>query len=153
MSEANMEMAKAVYQSICTVLDGMQINYRKVEEDMVILFGHRGKDMNHDLIIAVNEKQEAIQMIEKLPFNMDPSKSNDIAAAVCYANDRLLCGKFSYNMEDRLTFEIAQFFSGSLIGNETIERMLMALVLTVEDFDDKFMALNNGYLKPENFKG
>ena len=30
--------------------------------------------------------------------------------------------------------------------------MIMALIFSVEEYDDKFMALNKGYLKPEDFK-
>jgi len=152
MSEVNMEMAKTIYDSACAVLDGMGINYKKVENDLVILFGHRGQDMNHDLILAVNARQEAIQLIEKLPFSIDPEKASEVAGAVCLINDKILSGKFTYNMEDRLSFEVTQIYSGSLIGEETIKRMLLALVFTVEEYDDKFMALNKGYWKVNDFK-
>lgn len=152
MSETNLEMGKAIYESICSVLDQMEISYKKIEEDLVILFGHRGQDMNHELLIAVNVKQEAIQLMEKLPFKIDPEKAADVAIAVCNVNDRVLLGKFTYNMEDRLAYEVAQVFSGSLIGEETIKRMILALVFTVEEYDDKFMALNKGYITPEEFK-
>lgn len=152
MSEVNMEMAKTIYDSACAVLDGMGINYKKVENELVILFGHRGQDMNHDLIFVVNARQEAIQLIEKLPFSIDPEKASEVAGAACLINDKILSGKFTYNMEDRLSFEVTQIYSGSLIGEETIKRMLLALVFTVEEYDDKFMALNKGYLKVDDFK-
>ena len=61
MAEQNMEMGKAIYESLCNVLDKMEIHYRKYEEDLVISFGYKGKDMNHDLLIGVNVKQEVIQ--------------------------------------------------------------------------------------------
>ena len=152
MSEANMEMAKTIYETACSTLDKMELHYKRHEEDLVISFGHRGQDLNHDLILAVNAKQEAIQLIEKLPFSINPEMASEVAGAVCLVNDSILSGKFSYNMEDRLTFEVTQLYSGSLIGEETIKRMLLALVFTVEEYDDKFMALNKGYLKVADFK-
>lgn len=152
MSEVNMEMGRTIYNSICSVLDKMEINYNKVEEDLVILFGYKGQDMNHDLLIAVNAKQEAIQIMERLPFSISPEKATDVAVAICYANSRLLSGKFTYNMGDYVSFEITQLYSGSLIGEPTLRRMLLALISTVEEYDDKFMALNKGYLKAEDFK-
>lgn len=152
MGEVNMEMAKNVYESVCSALDGMNIKYNKIEKDLVILFGHRGEDMNHDLLMVVNAQQEAIQLIEKLPFEIDPAKSNEVASAVCLANENLLTGGFRYDLESTLTYKVTQLYSGSLIGEETIKRMLLALVFTVEDYDDKFMALNKGYLKVSDFK-
>ncbi len=152
MSEVNMELAKSIYESACKALDNMEINYRKVEEDLVILFGHRGKDMNHDLIMAVNAQQEAVQIVEKLPFRINPERAADVASAVCLVNDRLLAGKFCYDLDERLSFEVNQVYTGSLVGDATIARMLMALVVSVEAYDDKFMALNNGYLKVDDFR-
>ncbi|MCC8173087.1 MAG: YbjN domain-containing protein [Odoribacter sp.] len=152
MAEVNMEMGKAIYDSVCSVLDKMGLSYKKIEEDLAVLFGHRGEDMNHNLVIAVNVKQETIQLFEVLPFDINKEKATDVAVAICYVNDRILSGKFTYNMEERLTFEVSQIFSGSLIGEKTIQRMILALAVTVEEYDDKFMALNKGYLKPEDFK-
>lgn len=151
MAEETMEMGKVIYDSVCSVLDGMNIHYQKIEEDLVVAFGHHGNDMNHDLILRVNTEKEVIQLFEKLPFSMDESKAADIARAVCAVNINLLCGAFSYDLKDNLLYEVTQIYSGSLIGEETIKRMLLALVFTVEEYDDKFMALNKGYLKVENF--
>lgn len=152
MSEVNMEMAKTIYASICAALDEMEINYKKAEDDLVILFGHRGKDFNHDLLLAVDAEREVIRIHEKLPINAKKEKANEIAIAVCKANYGMVCGKFSYNMDDSIMFDVNQFYSGSLIGTETIKKMILALVFTVEAYDDKFMALNNGYLSPEDFE-
>ena len=63
---------------------------------------------------------------------------------------------FPYNKTEKqgedLFFEMAQFYSGSLIGEKTLGRMIMALIFTVEDYDDKFMALNSGYITTDAFK-
>lgn len=152
MSEVNMEMAKNVFESACAALDAMDIKYKKVEDDLVILFGHRGQDMNHELLLAVNARQEAIQLIERLPFEIEADKARDVACAVCLVNDRILAGSFTFDMESRLSYEVTQLYSGSLIGEETIKRMIIALVITVEEYDDKFMALNKGYVTVDEFK-
>lgn len=151
MSEANMEMAKTVYESICVVLDSMNIKYKRVDDDLVLLISHRGEDMNHDLIFIVNAEKEVIQMYEKLPFGIDEDRVSDVARAICLVNNTLLLGGFNFNLNDSITYEITQLFSGSLIGEDTIRKMMLALVFTVEEYDDKFMALNKGYLKPEDF--
>lgn len=150
MSEQSMEMAKVLYESVCSTLDGMDIKYNRVEEDLVILLGHQGEDMKHELLIAVSPDNEAIRIIERLPFSINPEKATDIAVSTCYVNDTLLTGKFTYDMKERISFELAHIYTGSLVGEETIKRMIMAVVVTVERYDDKFMAVNKGYLKPED---
>lgn len=147
-----MEMAKTIYETVCSTLDNMKINYKRHDDDLVITFGHKGDDMNHDLIIAVNAKQEVVKIIEQLPYNIDPSKAADVAMAVCYVNEQLLTGGFEYGMGDTLAYSVNHAYTGSLIGEETIKRLILALVFTVEEYDDKFMALNKGYIKPEDFK-
>lgn len=151
MSEVNMETAKAMYGTVCSALDEMNLNYRKFEEDLVITFGYKGQDMNHDVIIIVNAEREVIQLVEKLPFEIDENKAADVSRAVCYANQYLVSGRFIYNMKDEISFKLTQFYAGSLIGHEVIKNMIIALAVTVEGYDDKFMALNKGYLKPEDF--
>ena len=152
MSEINMEMAKSVYDTVCVALDKMNINYNKHEEDLVITFGHKGRDMNHNLLVYVDAERTVIQVVEELPFRISPEKASEIASAVCYANQYLVCGKFTYDMAEVIKFKVTQIYDGSLIGPETIERMILALAVTVEQYDDKFMALNKGYLKVEDFK-
>ena len=152
MAEVNLEMGKSIYENVCSVLDKMEINYQKHEEDFVIAFAYKGQDMNHELLIKVDPKREIIHLMERLPFDIEPERATDIACAVCYVNDSVLVGSFTYNMSDRLLYEVIQIYTGSLIGEDTIHRMLMTLIYTVEDYDDKFMALNKGYISLEQFK-
>ncbi len=147
MSEVNLEMAKSVYDSVCAVIEEMGLKMNKHDEDLVVTFGHRGDDMDHDLLIAINAKRETILVMERLPFDINPEKSADVASAVCLVNSRLVLGGFTYDLKDRLSYEVSQVYAGSLIGKDAIKRMIFSLVFTVEDYDDKFMALNKGYLK------
>ncbi len=152
MSEVNMEMAKTMFGSICSTLDNMKLNYQVHEDDLALVLGHKGDDMEHNILVLVDAEKEVIRVVERLPFKMNPDKASDIAMAVCNANERLLVGSFSYDMQENLTYNITQIYNGSLIGEEAIKRMILTLAFTVEDFDDKFMALNKGYLKPDAFK-
>lgn len=147
MSEINMEAAKAMYETVCSTLDSMKINYTRHDEDLVVSFCHRGEDMNHQLLIMINAKSEVIRIVERLPYEISEDKMIDVALAVCFINNRLVSGGFTYALDKNLNYEVAQVYSGSLIGEETVRRMIMALVVTVEEYDDKFMALNKGYLK------
>ncbi|MBQ3054774.1 MAG: YbjN domain-containing protein [Oscillospiraceae bacterium] len=152
MSE-NMEMAKSMYERVATTLDNMELNYQRHDEDMVITLGMRGEDMDHDMLLIIREKNAAFSFLERLPFHLDPQKADEIAKAVCNVNNHLVLGGFTYEAgSDTMNFELSIPYNGSLIGEETIRRILVNAVKTVEAYDDKFLALNKGYISSEEFK-
>ena len=153
MSEEKMALAKSVYERVATTLDNMNLNYQRHDEDLVIHLGMRGDDMDHDMLLIVREKVSILSFVERLPFHLDPDKANEIAKAVCNVNNHLYLGGFTYEAgSETLNFELSMPFSGSLIGEETIKHVLIAAVKTVEDYDDKFLALNKGYISSDEFK-
>lgn len=146
------DSAKKIYKTVCKTLDSMKINYTEHEDDLVVTLGHKGEDMNHDLIIAVNEKQEAIQLVEQLPFDIASDKAVDVAVALSMINSKLLLGHFTLDFNKlKVCFELAQTFTGVSFSEATIQRLVGALVITVEEYDDKLIALNKGYLKFTDF--
>jgi len=152
MSET-MEMAKSVYERVATTLDNMELNYQRHDEDLVITLGMRGEDMDHDMLLIVREKNAVFSFLERLPFHLDPQKADEIAKAVCNINNQLVLGGFTYEAgADTMNFELSIPYNGSLIGEETIRRILVNAVKTVEAYDDKFLALNKGYISSEEFK-
>ena len=152
MSE-NMEMAKSMYERVATTLDNMELNYQRHDEDMVITLGMRGEDMDHDMLLIIREKNAAFSFLERLPFHLDPQKADEIAKAVCNVNNHLVLGGVTYEAgSDTMNFELSIPYNGSLIGEETIRRILVNAVKTVEAYDDKFLALNKGYISSEEFK-
>jgi len=153
MSEEKRALAKSVYDRIATTLDSMGLHYTRHDDDLVIHLGMKGDDMNHDMLLIVREENAVLSIMEPLPFSLDPDNANEIAKAVCNINNQLILGGFTYSAgADKLRFELSIPFNGSLIGEETIKRILVNAVQTVEAYDDKFLALNKGYISSEEFK-
>ena len=144
-------MGKSIYESVCSTLDRMDLKYNRHDDDLVIHLGYRGDDLNHDLLIIVNPKQEVIQFVERLPITVDTEKAIDIALAVCLVNDSILIGEFTYGLGKDLEYKINHAYTGSLVGEDTIERMIRTIAFTVEEYDDKFLALNKGYIQFSDF--
>ena len=148
-----MNEAKVMYELIATTLDNMELKYDRHDDDLVIHLGTKGDDMNHDMLLAVREKQKVISFLERLPFHLNPENANEIAKAVCNINNQMLLGGFTYEAgSENINFELSIPYNGCLIGEETIQRILMIAVRAVEDYDDKFLALNKGYISSEEFK-
>ena len=148
-----MSQANAMYELIATTLDNMDLRYDRHDDELVIHLGAKGDDMNHDMLLFVLEKQEVISFVERLPFHLDPEKADEIAKAVCNINNQLVLGGFTYKAgAENMNFELSIPYGGSVIGEETIRRILMNAVHAVEEYDDKFLALNKGYLSSEEFK-
>ena len=152
MSEER-KLAQSVYERIASTLDSMDLKYTRHDDDMVIHLGMRGHDMDHDMLLLVREKNAVLSFVEKLPFHLDADKADEIAKAICNVNNQLILGGFTYEAgSEDMRFELSIPYNGSLIGEETIKRILVNAVQTVEEYDDKFLALNKGYISSEEFK-
>ena len=151
MSTPNLAAAEAVYSTFRKVLDDMQVIYTEHKEDNVITFGYKGKDMNHDIIIFVNPESETFRIVERLPYDIPEDKIIDVALAASLVNSRLMIGGFTYALDEHLNFEVAQSYAGSLVGEAAIKKCLFAVFVCVEEYDDKFMALNKGYITIKEF--
>lgn len=152
MSGINIEKAKNVYDVVCATLDEMGFRYEKVPEHLAIEFSYRGRDMHHDFEIIINAEQDAIMMMDYLPLRINPQKAAEVAMAVCYANKKTLAGRFLYGMEEYMIYALTHIYLDSVISKSTVERMILSVTTTVEEYDDKFSKLNNGYLKVDDFR-
>ena len=150
-NELDMAKAKRTYETVCRILDKMDLKYNRHDDDLIVTLGHKGKDLKHDLLIRVNAEKTALTIIEQLPFDIDSDHALDICVAICALNKNLLCGRFDYTFDKKLFFAMSQFCDGIEIPEELVKRMLMSHAATVEEYDDKLFSLNKGHIKLTDF--
>lgn len=153
MAEVNMQKAKNVFSSLVNMLDTRGWNYEKNENDLVIRGGIKGEDLPIEFIMVVNAKQEVVEFLSRLPFEMSPEKRVDGAVAVCVANDGLCDGSFDYNIESgKITFRLTTGFCGNTVLSEDLfEYMIMVSAATVDRYNDKFLMLSKGAVTLKQF--
>ena len=151
-NEKVMRSAQSVYETACRALDAREWKYKRHDEDLVLSCGARGEDLPMDILIMVNAKAQVVSVISQLPFKMSEEKRVDGALAVCVANYGLVNGTFDYDISDgEIRFRIVSSFRESILSEELINYMVMITAGTVDEYNDKFLALSTGIMDFQKF--
>jgi len=153
MAEVNMEKAQEVYATLVRMLDTRGWHYEKDEAELVIRSGVKGDDLPIEFIVVVNPRQEVVEFLSRLPFQMSEEKRVDGAIAVCVANDGLCDGSFDYNIGNgNITFRLTSSYRGdSVLSEDLFEYMIMVSAATVDRYNDKFFMLTKNMMTLQQF--
>ena len=80
--EMNMQKAKEVFNTLTKMLDTRDWKYEKHEDKLLIKSGVKGDDLPVEFIVVVKPRNEVVQFISAMPFNMPEDKRVDGAIAV-----------------------------------------------------------------------
>ena len=150
--EMNMYKAKQVFDTMVRMLDTRDWHYEKHEEDLLIKSGVKGDDLPIEFIVVVKPKQQVVQFLSRLPFNMPEDKRIDGALAVCVANYGLVDGCFDYDLADgEITFRLNSSYRESTLGEDLFEYMIMCAAGTVDNYNDKFFMVAKGMMTIQQF--
>lgn len=146
-----MERANEVYNTLTTMLDARDWNYKKDEEKLLIKSGIKGDDLPVEFFIVVKPNNEVVQFISVLPFNMPEDKRVDGAIAVSIANYGLIEGSFDYDiMDGEISFRLTTSYrGGSTISDDLLESMIYIASSTVDQYNDKFFMIAKGMMTIE----
>ena len=140
--EKELKLAGEVYRTICRMLDERDWKYGKEEDKMIIFFGVNGDDLNMPFVIYVDASRQLVRMSSRFPFEIPESERVPVAVALNYVNYRLADGSFDFNLADgTVTFRITTCFKESLIGTDLFSYMVDCTTNTVDDYNDKVLAL------------
>lgn len=150
--ELNMQKAQEVYATIIRMLDNMEWKYEKHEDDLLIKSGVKGDDLPIEFIMVVRPKNQVVQFISSLPFNMPEDKRVDGAIAVCVANYGLVDGSFDYDLRDgEIRFRLTCSYRESSLSEELFNYMIMVSASTVDNYNDKFFMIAKGMMTVQQF--
>lgn len=143
MAEVNMNKAKEVYATLVNMLEKRSWSFDRHDNDLVISSGVKGDDLPIEFIMVVNAKQQVVEFLSRLPFEMPESKRVEGAVAVCAANDGLCDGSFDYNLQNgKITFRLTSSYCGeTVLGEELFEYMILIASATVDKYNDKLFNL------------
>ena len=152
MAEVNMQKAQEVYAALLNMLDTRDWKYEKFEEDLVIKAGIKGEDLPIELIVVVKAKNQVVQLLSRLPFQIPEDKRVDAAIAICVANNGLVDGSFDYDIaEGDITFRLTSSYRESELGADLFEYMLLVSAGTIDDYNDKFFMIAKNMMSVQQF--
>lgn len=152
MAEINMTKAKEVYRTLLKMLDAKKFKYERHDEDLLIKSGIRGEDLPVEFLMVVIPKNEVVQFISPMPFNIAEDKRVEAAVAVAIANYGLINGSFDFDLSDgEIRFRLTTSYRDSTLGKDLFEYMMMVGASTVDNYNDKFLMLSKGIITVEQF--
>lgn len=147
-----LERAQKVYDTICSAMDAFNWHYTKEEEKLRIRCTIKGEDIPMDFVLIADADRQLIRLISFLPFEIPEDKRLDAAIAVSIVNNRLVDGSFDYDVKTGdIMFRMTNSFIESDISQELLSFMTMIALHTIDEYNDKFLMLGKGILKPEDF--
>ena len=152
MAEQDMRKAVEVYETLCSMLDNINWKYDKIEEKLMIKSGVKGDDLPIDFLVIVKPRNQVVQFISSLPFNMPEDKRVEGALAICTANYGLVDGSFDYDLSDgQIVFRLTSSYRESLLSEALFEYMIMVSASTIDKYNDRFFMLAKGMITLEQF--
>ena len=152
MAEVNMEKAKEVFDALVDMLDTRDWKYDKFEEDLVIKSGIKGEDLPIEFLIVVKPKNQVVQLLSRLPFQIPEDKRVDAAIAICVANNGLVDGSFDYDIgEGDITFRLTCSYRESFLSADLFEYMILVSAGTIDDYNDKFFMIAKDMMSVQQF--
>ena len=152
MAEVNMEKAKEIFNALVDMLDTRDWKYDKFEEDLVIKSGIKGEDLPIEFIVVVKPKNQVVQLLSRLPFQIPEEKRVDAAIAICVANNGLVDGSFDYDISDgNITFRLTTSYRESTLGADLFEYMILVSAGTIDDYNDKFFMIAKDMMTIQQF--
>lgn len=152
MAEFDLRKAGEVYNTLTSMLDNIGWSYAKDEENFVIKSGVKGDDLPVEFIVIVKPKNEVVQFISHLPFNMPEDKRIDGAIAINVINWNLVDGSFDYNIADgSMVFRMTSSYRESILSEELFKYLVMVAAATVDGYNDKLFMLAKGMVSIQQF--
>lgn len=146
------ELANQVYRTLCDALDERGWSYEKEEEQLLVHFGVRGNDVPMQILILVDTDRQLIRVMSPIGFKMKQDNLLDGAIACTVASYGMVDGNFDYDVSDgSIVYRLTASYRGSKIGKGLFHYLIDCTCATVDDYNKKFLGLNNGTLTLQNF--
>ena len=152
MEEKNIALANEVYKTLCDALERRGWAFEKDEEKLLVHFGVSGEDLPMQFLITLDVSRQLICLISPLPFKMSEEKRVEGAIAVCTANFGMADGRFDYDLTDgTILFRVNASFKESVIGEGLMQYLISCACVTVDKYNEKFLAIDKGALSITDF--
>ena len=145
-------LAQQVYGRIVSALQARQWHFDREDEKMKVRFTVHGDDLPMDMVMSVDEDRQLIRLLSLVPVTMDEEKRMEGAVATTVATFGLPDGSFDYDITDgTIGFRQTVAFHDSDISENLIQYLISWACSVIDRYNDKFLALNKGYLSLEDF--
>ena len=152
MADVNYSAAARVFNKIDAYLKSKDWKYDKDVENFRFNYQVGGDDIPMSFILFIDAERELIRSLSFLPFDFAEDKRIEGAIAVCVANHGMVNGSFDYDISDGTVFhKLAVSYKNTEVTDETITYIMGLGMAMVDKYNDRFFALNKGYISIADF--
>ncbi len=144
--------AREAYNTLCRSLDNIGWTYKRMDDELKIMFGVGGDDIPMNLLIIIDADRQLVRLLSLLPFQMNQDKRVEGAVATCIINYLLADGSFDFDLDEgHIMFRLTASFRESLLGEELFKYMVSISCFTIDKYNDQLSDLNDGKITLEDF--
>ena len=148
----NRTAALHAYTAIRNALDSRKWRYDTDDEQKLAHFTLNTDDLPMQFVIFADEDRQLVRLLSPLSFEMAEDKRVEGVIAACSASYGLTDGCFDYDLSDgKIVYRMATPFHGEKISEEVILYLIDFASAVVDKYNEKFFALNKGYINIEDF--
>lgn len=157
MDDVKMEKrAIEVYETLCSALDQLNFKYEKEgkdsDGDYTVRFSGVGDDLPMEFVMFCDVGRQLVRVMSQMPFAFSEDKRVEGALVTCRANYMMVDGNFDYDFTTgKVVFKITSSFRDSLIDGELLLYMVRLAISMVDEFNDKFFAVDKGMMSVDEF--
>ncbi|MBQ4040153.1 MAG: hypothetical protein IJC91_03360 [Oscillospiraceae bacterium] len=152
MADVKMECAKKVYETICGAIEARGWKYEKIDDELLVHFNVSGDDLPVQYLIFVDAERQLIRLLSPMPFDMVEEKRVDGAIATTFATYGLTDGSFDYDVSNgKIVYRMTAAFLDNEVSPALVHYMIDFTGVVVDKYNDKFFAINKGFLSIEDF--
>ena len=150
MDENNRLEALAIFNKYCSYLDAQNWNYEKDEDKFLVVYNVTGEDLPMRFLVVLEPELGIIRIISELPFEVSEDKIVDLNLAVTAVNDHIMNGCFLVSPHSVL-FKVASSYYFDEVDDNLFDYLMSVSINVVEKYNDKFFALEKGYVSLNDF--
>lgn len=146
MNDANVRAGR-LYRAFCAWLEEQGWPYRSAEEGGIfsVRYTMTGDDLAMRFSFEIDGRRETLLMRSVLPFALRRDLLAQGALAVTAVNNKLTDGNFEVDPRSgEISFRMSSCFCGAEPDLEVVKYILAFSAMVVDDYNDKFLALNEG---------
>ena len=152
MADVNYTAAKKVFNKIDAYLKAKDWKYDKDTDKLEFTYQVGGDDLPMRFTLFVDAERELIRLLSFMPFDFAEDKRIEGAVAVCVANYGMVNGCFGYDISDGSIFhKLAVAYKDIEVTDELIAYIMGLGMAMVDQYNDRFFALNKGFITIADF--
>ncbi len=155
MDEAKKACALKAYDAFCAYFKSKDWTYEEVEktdEKITLYLPMGGEDIPMKIFVVIDVNLQLVRIMSPMPFKFPEDKRVDGAIVTCIATSSIVNGAFDYDISDgSVAFRMTNVIRDSVLGEETINYIIGCTCVTVDEYNDKFLAVSKGMMSIEKF--